>query len=82
MVLHKDIPALSLRNAIRRNKISFAGNIKLKIYGKLNCRSGKRMRMGTRVFFHLEKEALQQGFRPCALCMHIEYKKWKDGSIQ
>ena len=54
-----------------------AGNAKLKIYGKLNCASGKRMKAGNRIFFKNEEEALQSGFRPCGNCMKQAYKDWK-----
>ncbi|WP_073065573.1 Ada metal-binding domain-containing protein [Fodinibius roseus] len=46
-------------------RIALAGNRNLKIYGKLNCSSGKRMNAQNRVFFKTQKEALRQGFRPC-----------------
>ena len=59
--------------------IRFAGNKVLKIYGRLNCRSGKRMKKKNRVFFQSEDEALALGFRPCGHCMKEEYKKWKHG---
>ena len=57
--------------------ICFAGNRKLGIYGKLNCSSGKRMKKGNRIFFRTEKEARENGFRPCGNCMKKEYKRWK-----
>ena len=81
MILHRNISIIALRKAFRENKIPFGGNLKLKIYGKLNCSSGKRMKKENRVFFHSEKEAIQEGFRPCAHCMYKDYKKWKDGSV-
>jgi methylphosphotriester-DNA--protein-cysteine methyltransferase len=54
---------------IHSRKILLAGNRRLKIYGKLNCASGKRMKRENRVFFTNEKEAIQEGFRPCKKCM-------------
>ncbi len=62
-------------------QIRFAGNSKLKIYGTLNCASGKRMKMANRVFFTSAKEAVDLGYRPCGHCLKIVYKKWKNGSI-
>lgn len=59
----------SLVNLIRKEQIKFAGNMKLKIYGTLNCRSGKRMKKENRVFFESEAEAISFGFRPCGNCM-------------
>ncbi|WP_281166870.1 Ada metal-binding domain-containing protein [Segetibacter koreensis] len=55
--------------------------MKLKIYGKLNCISGKRMLKQNRVFFCTEAEAIKNGFRPCGHCMRSDYKKWKNGLV-
>jgi methylphosphotriester-DNA--protein-cysteine methyltransferase len=59
----------SLSNLIRKKQIKFAGNAKLKIYGRLSCYSGKRMKKENRVFFENEMEAISFGFRPCKNCM-------------
>src|SRR5215217_5044590 len=75
---HCKIEALSLRSLIRKKQISFAGNSKLKIFGELRCTSGERMKKENRVFFYDLSEARAAGYRPCAHCMHIEYKKWKN----
>ncbi|MDO5989504.1 Ada metal-binding domain-containing protein [Flavivirga amylovorans] len=56
----------------------FAGNHNLKIYGKLNCKSGKRTKYENRVFFSTEKEALKNNFRPYGHGMREAYKKWKN----
>jgi methylphosphotriester-DNA--protein-cysteine methyltransferase len=69
MVKHTGISDEELRKQIKQKKISFAGNIRLKIYGRLNCRSGKRMKRENRVFFISEKEAMAEGFRECGNCM-------------
>ena len=81
MIKHSDITTIELYRKIRQKIISFAGNEKLKIYGKLNCNSGKRMKKQNRVFFTSTKEAILLGYRPCGHCMRDEYKKWKDGLI-
>lgn len=78
MIQHTLISAPILRSKIRSLEIRFAGNKNLKIYGLLQCRSGKRMKRENRVFFATEKEALQNNFRPCGHCMKNEYKKWKE----
>jgi len=62
---------------IRAKKINFGGNMKLKIYGTLNCKSGKRMKRVNRVFFHSKEEVIANSYRPCAHCMHEDYRKWK-----
>lgn len=66
-----------LLSLIKNRKILWAGNRKLKIYGKLNCKSGKRMKTQNRVFFQNEQEAIALGFRPCGHCMRLEYLEWK-----
>ncbi|WP_262902036.1 Ada metal-binding domain-containing protein [Pinibacter aurantiacus] len=58
---------------IRAKEINFGGNAKLKIYGKLSCKSGKRMKRENRVFFHSGEEAILSGYRPCGHCMRKEY---------
>ncbi|WP_262897500.1 Ada metal-binding domain-containing protein [Algoriphagus aestuariicola] len=65
-----------LRTFIRKGELTFAGNSKLKIYGKLSCGSGKRMKAENRVFFTSEAEALERNFRPCGHCMKEEYERW------
>ena len=77
MIQHIQLSATELRSKIHNREISFGGNKKLKIYGLLNCRSGKRMKRETRVFFTNETEAQQHHYRPCGHCMKEEYKKWK-----
>ncbi|NGP87084.1 Ada metal-binding domain-containing protein [Fodinibius halophilus] len=67
-----------IRSLIRNGTISLAGNRDLKIYGRLNCGSGKQMNAENRVFFCNEKEALQKGYRPCGTCMHKRYLQWKE----
>jgi len=59
----------TLFKLIRKGKIKFAGNAKLKIYGTLGCHSGKRMKKENRVFFEDEADAVTHGFRPCGNCL-------------
>ena len=64
-------------------KGTLGGNSSLKIYGKLDCRSALRwiekgFYINNRVFFKDEKSAKKCGYRPCAICMNKEYKKWKN----
>lgn len=81
MVIHSEISDSELFKKLLRKEICYGANRNLKIYGTLNCASGKRMKRENRVFFTSEKEALQNEFRPCGHCMKQEYKKWKDGFI-
>jgi len=66
-----------IKTLVENSEITFAGNLKLKIYGRLDCASGKRMKAENRVFFSSEAEALESGYRPCRHCMRTVYKKWK-----
>ncbi|EHQ27121.1 Ada metal-binding domain-containing protein [Mucilaginibacter paludis] len=66
-----------LKMLIDAGMITLGGNRKLKIYGKLNCKSGKRMKAANRVFFSSEVEAVCAGYRPCGHCMKGEYRLWK-----
>jgi methylphosphotriester-DNA--protein-cysteine methyltransferase len=77
MIYHKEISDTNLRKLIRKNEICFGGNEKLKIYGTLVCKSGKRMETENRIFFISEKEALDNGYRPCGHCLAKKYKRWK-----
>lgn len=78
MIAHIEITDAVLRTKILRKEIILGGNKKLKIYGTLQCNSGKRMKRENRVFFSSEEEALQNGFRPCGHCLMEKYKIWKN----
>lgn len=67
-----------LKSLIDEGAIQYAGNRRLKIYGALNCSSGKRMKTGNRVFFKSAGEAINEGYRPCGHCMRDEYLQWKE----
>jgi len=77
MIRHVEISNEMLHKKFRNGEISLGGNSKLKIFGKLNCSSGKRMKKENRVFFKSTLEAMQLGFRPCGHCMRNEYRVWK-----
>ncbi|PWK79916.1 metal binding Ada-like protein [Mucilaginibacter oryzae] len=64
-----------LKQLIDAGEIKFGGYMKSKIYGLLKCPAGKRMKMGNRIFFISEEEALQAGYRPCSRCMKEAYLK-------
>jgi len=76
MINHISISDTAVRTLIRKGLITMGGNKKLKIYGHLNCKSGKRMNRENRVFFTDEKEAITTGFRPCGNCKRNLYQKW------
>lgn len=79
MIRHIDIDPLTLRKLIRSGKVRFSGYRPGKIYGTLQCSSGKKMKMGNRVFFENEEEAINAGYRPCGHCMREAYQRWKAG---
>jgi methylphosphotriester-DNA--protein-cysteine methyltransferase len=76
MITHNLISDEELRNKIRLQAISLGGNKRLKIYGTINCYSGKRMNRENRVFFASESEAKFWGYRPCGHCMKEGYRQW------
>lgn len=57
------------------------GNRASRIYGRLDCPSAIRaLARGyakRRVFFADESTAIAAGYRPCAVCMPEEYRRWK-----
>ena len=77
MTRHNDIDRQELRKKIKNRSIQYAGNSRLKIFGLLNCSSGKRMKKENRMFFKTETEAIPAGFRPCGHCMPDHYRQWK-----
>ena len=82
MIRHQDILDEKGTNhllmyLIKSKQITVGGNKSLKIYGTLNCKSGKRMKTQNRVFFKDIQEAVALGFRPCGHCMRLEYLEWK-----
>lgn len=81
MIKHLSINDDDLRYQIKQKEICFGGNSKLKIYGTLQCKSGKRMKKENRVFFISKEEAVKNGFRPCGHCMKTNYQEWKNEFI-
>jgi methylphosphotriester-DNA--protein-cysteine methyltransferase len=81
MIKHSNLNQLEFIRKIRTKEIIFAGNSKLKIYGTLHCKSGKRMKKENRIFFSSIEEAEKLHYRPCGHCMNLAYKKWKDGLV-
>lgn len=66
-----------LKGLIDSGQVKFGGNRKLKIYGTLDCTSGKRMKVENRIFFTSENEAKDAGYRPCGHCLRKVYFTWK-----
>jgi len=71
-----------LYQLIKKGDIICAGYMPGKIYGRLDCASGKRMSPANRIFFKSALEAAATGYRPCGNCMREEYKLWKNKQQQ
>lgn len=69
MIKHLQINNRALHQKIKNKKIIYGGNSKLKIYGTLHCKSGKRMKKENRVFFTSMKDVEAHKYRPCGHCM-------------
>ncbi|MBK8046764.1 MAG: metal-binding protein [Anaerolineales bacterium] len=66
---HAELSDAELFALLRSGAICYAGNRRLKIYGRLDCGSGRRMKRENRVFFVDAAEAMAAGYRPCGHCM-------------
>lgn len=60
----------------------FGGHRRNRIYGRLDCPAATRAiaRGGyvtSRVFFADEDAAVAAGYRPCAVCLPREYRRWR-----
>lgn len=76
MIRHSEITDEYLRREIKALHLQFGGNAQMKIYGTLDCKSGKRMKRENRIFFTSENEAMKRGYRPCGNCMKDKAKEW------
>jgi methylphosphotriester-DNA--protein-cysteine methyltransferase len=81
VIKHIDYTAVEVRAKIRHGLICWGGNKNLKIYGRLGCKAGKRLKIQNRVFFTSQNQAINEGYRPCGFCMKLEYNNWKNGLI-
>ncbi|NBA88686.1 metal-binding protein [Emticicia sp. CRIBPO] len=82
MWYHEHISDSELRHRLRNKTIVLGGNKQLKIYGRLKCKSGKRMKRTNRVFFSSVHEAESLQYRPCGHCMPKEYQLWKQDATK
>ncbi|MFJ7150484.1 Ada metal-binding domain-containing protein [Streptomyces sp. NPDC100445] len=62
----------------------FGGYRRGRIYGRLDCPSALRhLARGNyvrhRVFFADEATAVAAGYRPCAVCLPLRHRVWRDG---
>ena len=61
---------------------SVGGHRRSRIYGRLDCPSALRALAAGgyrrhRVFFADESTAIAAGYRPCAVCLPVDYTRWK-----
>jgi len=61
---------------------TLGGHRRSKIYGRLDCPGARRALarggyVANRVFFLDEATAVATGFRPCAVCLRDDYRRWK-----
>ncbi|MBI5112047.1 Ada metal-binding domain-containing protein [Rhodoplanes serenus] len=66
-------------------KGALGGNRRLRIYGRLDCPSALRWiakghYVKNRVFFADAATAVAAGYRPCAICLPAEWRRYKAGS--
>ncbi len=66
---HDELTDTELFALLHSGAIRYAGNRRLKLYGRLDCGSGRRMKRENRVFFAGIAEAIAAGYRPCGNCM-------------
>ena len=48
-----------------------------KVFGRLDCKSGMRMKKENRVFFHNLDDAVKEGYRPCKKCKPINEEDFR-----
>jgi methylphosphotriester-DNA--protein-cysteine methyltransferase len=63
---------------------TLGGHRRSRIYGRLDCPGALRHiarggYVANRVFFADVETAVAAGYRPCAVCLPVEYKAWKQG---
>ncbi len=51
-----------------------------KIFGRLECKSGMRMKRESRIFFQSMGEAILRGYRPCKNCRPMDQDKFEEYS--
>lgn len=71
----------ALAGLVTKSVVTLGGNQPGKIYGRLDCRAGKRMKPANRVFFRDVTEAEAAGFRPCAICLPNTYCTWRQSLL-
>lgn len=65
---------------------TYGGHRRIRIYGRLDCPSallwiGKGHYTQHRVFFRDAGTARDAGYRPCAVCLPDDYRRWRSASL-
>lgn len=55
----------------------YAGHKKYRIFGRLDCKSGMKIKKENRVFFHTLEDAVLHGYRPCGNCKPINEEEFQ-----
>lgn len=66
---------------------TLGGHRRSRLYGRLDCAAARRAisrggYLADRVFFADQDTAVAAGYRPCAVCLPVAYRAWKDTSSQ
>jgi hypothetical protein len=66
---------------------TLGGHRRSKIYGRLDCPAARRAiarggYVAHRVFFRNAADARAAGYRPCAVCLPGEYRRWKNRAVR
>ncbi len=77
MFHHSNLTKAEIRALIADGTIVLGGNKRARIYGRLDCKQGKRLLPEDRVFFSSRQEAIDEGYRPCYSCLRQEYLAWQ-----
>jgi methylphosphotriester-DNA--protein-cysteine methyltransferase len=64
---------------------TLGGHRRNRVYGRLDCPGALRWTacghyVAHRVFFADEATAVAAGYRPCAICLPEEYRRWRSRS--
>ena len=61
-----------------RDPGKYAGWKRGRVFGRLDCKSGKKMKKENRVFFLTWEDAIVAGYRPCKKCKPTPEDNYED----
>ena len=64
---------------------ALGGHRRTRVYGRLDCPTAERALarggyLNQRVFFADAAVAVAAGYRPCAVCLPADYRRWKSST--